>query len=288
MSAESMVQIRELPADTPRPPKSGRTPQRGWFLRGCGELLITFGVLLVLFVVGQLWWTNIDADAAHREAVTQIAQELSSPAGDVAAGPEDSDDSSGAPTHSSGRPVPEANTGIDGDRVPIAEAPAYGQPLGIVYVPRFGADYARPLIEGTGNDVLDTLGLGHYTSTAMPGEVGNFAVAGHRQTNGKVLDLIHTLLPGDRIHVRTAEGYYTYVFRDSEIVRPTETRVLAPVPDSPSAQPTESLLTLTSCHPRFGSTERIIAYAVLESWRPVAAGPPADIADTVAAVEGRS
>ncbi|WP_188538128.1 class E sortase [Kocuria dechangensis] len=243
----------------------------GRIARAAGELLITIGLLVVLFVVWQLWWTNIDATETQQEVVAQVARELD---GAPAAAPPAGAEPAGA--------EPAGGEPADG-APPETAPPGYGEPIGIVYVPRFGKDYARPLIQGTGADVLDTLGLGHYPSTAMPGQVGNFAVAGHRQSNGKVLDLIHTLEPGDRIHVRTAEGYYTYAYRNGEIVAPTETRVLAPVPSDPGAAATERLLTLTTCHPRFGDTERFIGYAVLESWRPATAGPPAEITGTVAA-----
>lgn len=308
MSTDSTVQTRTATED-PQPSRSGSGSSRERIARGIGEVLITMGVLLVLFVVWQLWWTNLDADAAQQDAVTRITQEfdrseeLSASRTDGSGGTDGSDGSGGTdstdrgggsarnddePSNGPNAPRDETTASSGHGRPPVAEPPGYGQAIGIVYVPRFGAAYARPVMEGTGTDVLDTLGLGRYVSSAMPGEVGNFAVAGHRQTNGKVLDLIHTLVPGDRIHVRTAEGYYTYVFRSSEIVHPSETQVLAPVPGAPGVVPTERVLTLTSCHPRFGSTERFIAYAVLESWRPAAEGPPADIADTVAAVEARS
>ncbi len=222
-----------------------------------GEVLLTLGVVLGLFVVWQLWWTNLDAAAAQEDAVTEMAQQFGA----------------SAPA-----------TGADaeyGDPV-VEQAPGYGQGVGIVYIPRFGSDYARPVMEGTGGDVLDALGLGHYEGTAMPGGIGNFAVAGHRQTNGKVLDLIHTLEPGDRIHVRTAAGYYTYAVETHEVVLPTEVRVVAPDPQEPGAEPVRRLLTLTSCHPRFGDTERYVVHAALESWRPAQAGPPGEIAAAVA------
>jgi sortase A len=156
-----------------------------------------------------------------------------------------------------------------------------------MYIPRFGPNYTRPIVQGTTGDVLDTLGLGHYSNTAMPGAVGNFAVAGHRQTHGAVLDNIHTLVPGDRIYVQTRDGYYVYVFRNNQIVLPSRTDVLEPVPTQPGVTPTESFLTMTSCNPRFGSQERIIAYALLESWQPASAGPPAEIAAQVAAAIGK-
>ena len=161
--------------------------------------------------------------------------------------------------------------------------PARGATIGIVYVPRFGADYTRPIVQGTTPAVLDILGLGHYEGTAMPGAVGNLAVAGHRQTHGAVLDNIDALVPGDRIYVQTRDGYYVYVFRNSEIVLPSRTDVLLPVPTQPAATPTERYLTMTSCNPRFGSQERIIAYSLLEHWQPASAGPPPEIAGQVQA-----
>lgn len=64
-----------------------------------------------------------------------------------------------------------------------------------------GEGYSRPVIEGTTSEVLDTFGLGHYPGTARPGDEGNFAVAGYRQTNGAVLVHIDALTEGERIIV---------------------------------------------------------------------------------------
>ncbi|WP_429390534.1 class E sortase [Paenarthrobacter sp. TE4293] len=229
-----------------------------------GELLITAGVVLLLFVGWQLWWTNVESDAKQTEAVQNFAQQLT--------GPVTPADPSKAADY--GEPV-------------VGTAPSNGETIGIMYIPRFGADYTRPIIEGTGADVLDTLGLGHYGSTSMPGAPGNFAVAGHRQTHGAVLDSIHTLVPGDKIYVQTADGYYNYVFRNNQIVLPNRTDVLLPVPTQPGVAPEESILTMTSCNPRFGSQERIIAYSVMEGWQPASAGPPSDIAAQVAKTQGK-
>jgi sortase A len=71
-------------------------------------------------------------------------------------------------------------------------------------------------------------------------------------------------------------------------VLPSLTDVLEPVPTQPGVAPTEKYLTMTSCNPRFGAEERIIAYALLDSWRPASAGPPAEIAAQVAAATGKS
>lgn len=226
-----------------------------------GELLVTLGIILGLFVAWQLWWTDLESYRSQQDAVENLYKDFDLP-------PE-------------GAPAPAA---ADYGEPLVMEPPAEeGTTFAVVYVPRFGEDYAVPVSTGVGTTVLDTLGLGHYTSTAMPGGVGNFAVAGHRQSHGKALDAIHTLVPGDRIYVQTKDGYYSYVYRNTQIVLPDQVDVLAPVPMQPAATPTERFLTLTSCNPRFGSQERIIAYALLDSWQPLSAGPPAPIADAVAA-----
>ena len=236
-----------------------------------GELLITVGVVLLLFVAWQLWWTNVESDARQTETIRNFAQELGGSEGPVA-----SDPASGTPSAPTDYGPPK-----------VAEAPGHGGTIGIMYIPRFGADYTRPIVQGTSTDVLDTLGLGHYSDTAMPGATGNFAVAGHRQTHGAVLDNIHTLVPGDRIYVQTKDGFYVYVFRNNQIVLPSATDVLLPVPTQPAARPTEAYLTMTSCNPRFGSQERIIAYSLLDHWQPASAGPPAEIAAQVAKALGK-
>jgi sortase A len=233
-----------------------------------GELLITLGVILLLFVAWQLWWTNVESDAKQSEVIKNFAQDLGGSAGPVASGP-----TAAAP--------------VDFGPPKIAEAPGHGGTIGIMYIPRFGADYTRPIVQGTSTDVLDTLGLGHYSDTAMPGATGNFAVAGHRQTHGAVLDNIHTLVPGDKIYVQTKDGFYIYVFRNNQIVLPSATDVLLPVPTQPAARPTEGYLTMTSCNPRFGSQERIIAYSLLDHWQPASAGPPTEIAAQVAKAVGK-
>lgn len=262
-------------AGVPRPgghkPRSGKRegrPSVGDVVRKIvqiiGELLLTAGFILLLFVAWELWWTNVEADAQQSQAIQGFAKDF--------AGPVVPADPAKAPNY--GKPV-------------VAQAPEHGGMIGIMYIPRFGPDYSRPIIEGTGADILDTLGLGHYGSTSMPGAPGNFAVAGHRQTHGAVLDNIHLLVPGDKIYVQTKDGYYTYVFRNNQIVLPSRTDVLLPVPTRPGATPTESYLTMTSCNPRFGAEERIIAYSLLASWQPASAGPPQDIARQVAQTRGK-
>lgn len=234
------------------------------FLSVVGELLITLGLILLLFVAWQLWWTNLSANRTQQEAVQGLIQEFT-PA----------DSSSTAPGADTPAPV------YDPANPTLTPSPSYGQAYGVVYIPRLGTDYTRPLAEGVGSDVLDTLGLGHYPESQALGAYGNFALAGHRQTNGAVLDRIDELQTGDNIYIRTAEGYYTYRVYQSQIVLPSQVEVIAPNPDQPQApieEATRRLLTLTSCHPRYGSTERYIVHAEFVSWQPTQAGAPAEIA----------
>ena len=192
-----------------------------WAVQIFGELLITLGCVLILFVAWQLWWTNIAANSAQKDAVQSLVQEFdATPEADAVEETHQAQGAENAPSSETYDPL----------TPPITQAPAYGEVYGVVYIPRLGEGYARPLAEGVGADVLDTLGLGRYPGTQLPGEYGNLALAGHRQTNGAVLDHIDELQTGDAIYVRTAQGYYTYRVYESTIVLPHQVRSLPPTP----------------------------------------------------------
>lgn len=237
--------------------------RRRWDLTGrrligvLGELLITLGALMVLYVAWELWWTNLEAGKAQDATVEQLAESFRT------------------------NPYPVEPAKING-LVPVTPAVDDGSVFGILYVPRFGQDYARPIAEGVGHAVLNSTGIGHYPGTQLVGEPGNFAVAGHRQSHGQVFRDMDQLRPGDRLYLQTKTGYYTYRYQATEIVLPSETSVLLPVPGQPDAEPTASTLTLTTCHPPFSVRERMIAYAELESWQPLSDDPPGEIADIAA------
>lgn len=240
------------PAGT-RPRRKISVGQR--LLGGIGEIFITLGIVLLLFVAWELWWTNIDANRTQGEVTAQFAQQL-----EVGSSTVDDEDFGPAP---------------------IAKIPD-GETFGIFYIPRFGKDFAHPVTNGVGIDVLNSVGIGHYPDTQAPGELGNFAVAAHRQTHGQVFWDIDKFKEGDEIYLQTNEGFYTYQWRSTEIVDPSQGEVLLPVPHQPGAEPSTSILTMTSCHPPFTTRMRIIAYSELVSWRPASAGPPAAIAELVA------
>src|SRR5690606_10957704 len=122
----------------------------------------------------------------------------------------------------------------------------------------------------TKHDVLDVLGIGHYEGTAMPGEVGNFAVAGHRVTYGKPFNRVEELQVGDPLVVQTETTWYVYRVTSTQVVTPRDVQVIAPTPNQPDVAPTVASMTLTTCHPMFSARERFIVHAELDYWTPVA------------------
>ena len=214
-----------------------------WTLGIVGDLLVTGGLLLLLFVGWQLWWTDVTANRTQDATVATLTR-------DFAAGP--------TPTPSGEQP----------------KAVPFGAAFAIVRIPRLGADYARPLLEGTSRDILKD-GVGHYDGTAGPGAVGNFAVAGHRTTYGRPFHDIDKLRTGDLVVVETKTAYSVYAVKRHEIVAPSAVRVIAPVPDKPGAKPTERWMTMTACHPKYSAAQRYVVFAQLVQTYPHADGLPA-------------
>ena len=210
-------------------------------VRGFGELLITAGLVLLLFVAYQLVWTNVEAQR-RTDAV----------AGDVR------DAWQRPPTTTTGTQV---------------VALKKGKGFAFLHIPRLGRKWSVPVIQGVSLPDLSK-GVGHYPKTALPGEVGNFAVAGHRATNGEPFAYLDKVHQGDVVVAETQDNWFTYVVDRTKIVSPTSVWVLDPVPGHPGATPSEPLLTLTTCNPRWASYERLIVFGHLTETRSKAEGPP--------------
>ena len=240
-----------------------------------GEVLVTAGVLVLLFLGWQVWLNDIIVGAEQTSAANELADKW-----------EDEGAPSAAPT-ATPDPVEteEPAEPVDPGEPVVAAKPPTAESFANLIVPRLGADYRRPIAEGVGFNVLNnrTTGVGHYPQTQMPGEMGNFAIAAHRTTYGAPFHDINNLVVGDNIYVETQDGWYQYVYRGTEYVRPTGVGVLDPVPQVAGMAATDRVITLTSCHPFLSSAERVIAYGVFETWYPRAGGPPAEIATLVQA-----
>jgi sortase A len=263
--------------------RRARSTRRFSIVGALGELLITAGVVVLLFIGWQLWFTELTVGHEQRvEANEQSKAWNEQVAASTPPAPLPSDDPSDEPTDEPSEP-----TDLPWIEPPVEAAPAANQRLGMLIVPRWGADYYRTIAEGISmTEVLDRGRLGRYSNTSMPGAVGNFAIAAHRMGHGGSLHYVDELRLGDHIYVETASGWYQYEFRNLEYVRPTGVGVLDPVPQSPSTPPTERYITLTSCNPEHTSHERIIAYGVLTHFFPRDAavanfGAPDEIASTV-------
>jgi sortase A len=211
-----------------------------------GELLVTGGLVVLLFVVYELFVTDLLNEGTQSELSQVLHEEWD---------------------RDPGTPTPRADlTG--------------GDAFAVLYIPRLGLDYQRVVLEGTNEKQL-TQGPGHYTDTALPGEPGNVGLAGHRVGKGSPFLELDTLRPGDPIVVETVDSWFVYrVLGDvatgdfdgdpsgvpgQEIVAPTEVGVLAPTPNGPEdAAPTGSFLTLTTCHPRYSAEQRLVIHARLD------------------------
>jgi sortase A len=142
-----------------------------------------------------------------------------------------------------------------------------GEAIALLRIPAFGSDYEIPILNGT-NLAFLSKGVGHYSSTAQPGQIGNFAIAGHRVTHGQPFSRLLELEKGDQVIVETRDAIYTYVLDDSPrqlTVSDTDTWVIDPVPGQPDAKPTQALITLTTCQDLFRSPDRSIGFGHLES-----------------------
>ena len=129
-----------------------------------------------------------------------------------------------------------------------------GDPLARIEIPKIGVD--KIVVAGVELSDLRK-GPGHYPNTALPGQIGNAAIAGHRTTYGAPFFRVDELAVGDEIIVTTVQGTFRYLVTETKIVKPTDFSVLDPTPDA--------TLTLTSCNPRYSSRQRIVVKAKLDT-----------------------
>jgi sortase A len=231
-------------------------------LRGIGQTLITFGVVVLLFVVYEVWVTNWFSERENHKLLKELQQEWALP-----------------------------DSGLNALKV--------GDAMGVLYIPRLGQDYKWAIVQGSEVPDQDQLAKGpaHYGKTALPGHDGNFAVAGHRVGKGEPFLNLDQLRSGDAVVVATRDAWYVYRVLGTpagknpqtvrapvadyngipislpgrEIVDPGNGAVLLPVPDNPQVTKgpngrwPDHLMTMTTCHPKFTAAERMIVYASLQT-----------------------
>jgi len=127
-----------------------------------------------------------------------------------------------------------------------------GDSLTRLKIPKLGVDVV--VVQGVSESALRA-GAGHYPATALPCDVGNVAIAGHRTTYGKPFANVDQLVQGDQITLETPVGTCTYQMTKAPyVVLPNDISVVADAPG-------EHLLTLTSCTPKGSASHRIIIRA---------------------------
>ncbi|MEU1084875.1 class E sortase [Streptomyces sp. NPDC005908] len=210
--------------------------------RAIGEVFITTGVLMLLFVTYQLWWTNVRAHAQAGKEASDLQQDWA-----------------------------------NGERKPGAFEP--GQGFALLHIPKL--DVVVPIAEGiSSKKVLDRGMVGHYAEgalkTAMPdAKTGNFGLAGHRNTHGEPFRYINRLQPGDPIVVETQDTYFVYKTASTlPVTPPSNVSVLEPVPKGSGFTGPGRYITLTTCTPEFTSKYRLIVWGQMVEERPRSKGKP--------------
>ena len=209
-------------------------------LRGLGQTMITVGVVILLFCVYELQVTNIVTARAQDRLGDQLQRSWSE--------------------------IPRQQL--------VATEPDLGTAFARLHVPSLEGYEPWNVVEGvTVEDLKD--GPGHIPETALPGEIGNVVLSGHRTTYGAPFNRWGELLPGDLVVLETRDEWFTYRITGSEIVRPDAVEVTFPVPGDRAAVPTRSLLTMTTCHPKYSARQRLIVSAELTASDEKSAGRPA-------------
>jgi len=196
-----------------------------------GELLITAGLILGLFVVYSLWWTNVIADRHASKAEAAVRDHW-------AAAPE----------------TPGKLDTKDG--------------IGFLHVPAMGKDYEVLVKKGTSTEVLNEGVAGYYTDpveSAMPwAKSGNFTIAAHRDGHGAKFHNIDKIRNGDPVVFEDRDHWYVYkVYKVLPGTSKYNVEVIDQIPRESGKTKAGRYITLTTCTPVYTSRYRYIVWAEL-------------------------
>ncbi|MFP7366575.1 class E sortase [Corynebacterium callunae] len=245
-------------------PRRGKRPRIS-FSHILGELLLTIGVLALLFAFYEAYWTNLEASQKQEVAGAQLDETWN----DLRANPRQQ------------------------------LTPQLGEAFARLYIPSFGSDFNFAVVEGTSEEDL-LAGPGRYVNSQMPGEAGNFAVAGHRVGKGAPFNDLGNLNVCDAIVIETYDSWDVYrvmpmstdaqsrqaeaapCFNETQVQRmstgdystvlgrsittPDSIDTTYPNPgflETTVAEGAEALITLTTCHPQFSNAQRMIVHGML-------------------------
>ncbi|MEW2047971.1 class E sortase [Streptomyces sp. NBC_00377] len=216
-------------------------------VRTFSELCVTAGTVIVLFVVYVLFWTGVQADRVMGDQIDDLHDRWDRQS--VSPGPGASGTEARTPYRS-------------------------GKPFAVMYIPRLGFTWNKPVLEGTATGTLKK-GLGHYVGSARLGQTGNFSVAGHRRTYGDPFKDFPELRRGDAVVLTDGTTWFTYrIDKGPYKTVPSDVEVIDAVPRKSGYTRPGRYLTLTTCDPEWGHSHRLIVWAHLDSTQPVEAGEP--------------
>ncbi|GGX53119.1 sortase [Streptomyces noursei] len=266
-----------MPENTPAPdtaePATGDAPRTSRVPR---KILIGAAVAatVALGITALRWGNSTDPASATTKTPAAASSTTASPDPLTSSSPS----SHQAPDHT-GEAIDQAGKTIKdwsksnpaADKHTVSSTPALGaggRIHAVLRIPALGASWAEPVYEGTEDQQLRA-GVGHFVGSAEPGQVGNFALAGHRSgvTNPPFKE-IDRIKPGSQIKVTAADrNTYTYSVVRVRTVAPTDIDVLDPVPDQPNAVATKEKLTIVTCWPANGHSRRVVVEADLTAAR---------------------
>ncbi|MGW0332475.1 class E sortase [Streptomyces sp. NPDC003011] len=224
-------------------------------VRTFSELCITLGTLIVLFVTYVLFWTGVRADHVMGDQIEQLREQWAR-----------------EPVRPTATAAPGASGAVGSPQPPVSYTG--GKPFAIMYIPRLGFTWNKPVLENTATGTLKK-GLGHYANTARLGQKGNFAVAGHRRTYGDPFKDFPRLRRGDAVVLTDGTTWFTYrIGKGPHRTVPSDIEVIDPVPRKSGYTRPGRYLTLTTCDPEWGHSHRLIVWAHLDSTQPVDTGKP--------------
>lgn len=229
-------------------------------LRGVGQVMITAGVVILLFCVYELYGTGLYTKAQQTQLTQALQKQWSQP------------EPQHPPAGTSSAPTQSPSATSSAPTQPLVE-PSNGSGIAIIRIPRLGHDYAYTVVQGTARDDLKK-GPGHLVDSASAGALGNFVISGHRTTYLAPFNRVDELQVGDAIVIETRDDWYTYRVTAQQIVAPTAIQVTYPVPGDKGAVPTQHLITLTTCSPKYSARQRLIISGALESTMPKSDGVP--------------
>jgi sortase A len=196
--------------------------------RVVSDLLITLGVVILLYIVYLLWWTDVVAQKAAQGDMCQLNRDWSRS---------------------------------------ISVRPAAARPFATLEIPEIRNPETWPVLDGVAQAELKQ-GVGWYPSTQLPGQPGNFAVAAHRRTWGDIFRYLNEVHAGDTVVVREGNTVFTYrILQDPVYVPPTAVDVLSKIPAHSGLSQPGSYITLTTCDPVYNAYRRLIVFGELVSQR---------------------